>query len=112
MAVGGGGGTTINPSTKHKILLLPPFPPLSFPFLSFLISVWGDFLGHNWSLRDPGLPKPTNWLHVDIFRVFFIEFGFILQIPLRRLVYFFEVLNFNRFICNYTDLSQLVCVFF
>ena len=23
---GGGGTTTINPSTKHKILLLPPFP--------------------------------------------------------------------------------------
>jgi hypothetical protein len=69
---GGGGTTTINPSTKHKILLLPPFPSLpfpflSFPFLSFLISVWGDFLEYNRSLRDPGLPKPTNWLHVYIF---------------------------------------------
>ena len=45
-------------------------------------------------------------LHVDILRFSFMRLGYILYIPLQRLVNFLAILNFNRF---FLKLNRFIC---
>ena len=45
--------------------------------------------------QDPSVSTKFNWLHVVIFRIFFMNLRYIPRISLNLWVIFLKVLNFN-----------------